>query len=57
MYFRHTHLDMYFLSKLFLIPTQHNKRCVKSAHTRSFSGPNAGKYGPKKLRIRTLFTQ
>ena len=22
-----------------------------------YSGPNAGKYGPEKLRIRTLFTQ
>ena len=22
-----------------------------------FSGPNAGKYGPEKLRIWTLFTQ
>ena len=47
-------------------------RCVKSVHNRRFSGPhcpafghsylsvfspNAGKYGPEKLRIRTLFTQ
>ena len=47
--------------------------CAKSAHIRSFSGPyfsafrlnterygeitNAGKYGPEKLQIRTLFTQ
>ena len=38
--------------------------CVKSVRIRSFSGPhfpvfspNAGKYGPEKLRIRTLFTQ
>ena len=30
---------------------------VKSAHIRGFSGPNAGKNGPEKLRIRTLFTQ
>ena len=45
-----------------------NKHFVKSARIRSFSGPyfpsnlsvfspNAGKYGPEKLRIRTLFTQ
>ena len=41
--------------------------CVKSVRNRSFSGPyfpafglnteNAGKCGPAKLRIRTLFTQ
>ena len=38
--------------------------CVKSVQFRSFSGPyftvfslNAGKYGPGKLRIRTLFVQ
>ena len=38
--------------------------CVKSVHIRSFSGPyfpvfslNAGKYGPGKLRILTLFVQ
>ena len=38
--------------------------CVKSARIWSFSGPyfpvfspNAGKYGPEKLRIGTLFTQ
>ena len=31
--------------------------CVKSVRIRSFSGPNAGKYGPEKLRIRTLCTQ
>ena len=31
--------------------------CVKSIHIWSFSGPNAGKYGPEKLQIRTLFTQ
>ena len=31
--------------------------CVKSVHIRGFSGPNAGKNGPEKLRIRTLFTQ
>ena len=43
--------------------------CVKSVYIRNFSGPyfpafglnterpNAGKYGPEKLRIRTLFTQ
>ena len=29
---------------------------VRSVHIRSFSGTNAGKYGPEKLRIRTLFT-
>ena len=31
--------------------------CMKSARIRSFSGPNAGKYGPEKLRMRRLFTQ
>ena len=38
--------------------------CVKIVRIRSFSGPhfpafspNAGKYGPEKLRIQTLFTQ
>ena len=31
--------------------------CVKSIRIWSFSGPNAGKYGPEKLQIRTLFTQ
>ena len=34
-----------------------NKHFVKSVRIRSFSGPNAGKYGPENLRIRTLFTQ
>ena len=29
--------------------------CVKSVCIRSFSSPNAGKYGPEKLQIRTLF--
>ena len=29
---------------------------VKNIRIRSFFGPNAGKYGPEKLRIRTLFT-
>ena len=33
------------------------KNCVKSVRIRSFSGPNARKYRPEKLRIRTLFTQ
>ena len=28
-----------------------------SARIRNFPGPNAGKYGPEKLRIQTLFTQ
>ena len=31
--------------------------CVKSVCIRNFSGPNVGKYGPEKLRIRTLFSQ
>ena len=31
--------------------------CVKSVRIRSFSGPNARKYGPEKLRIQRLFTQ
>ena len=34
--------------------------CVKAVRIRSFLvifSPNAGKYGPEKLRIRTLFTQ
>ena len=31
--------------------------CVKSVLVRSFSGPNAGKYGPEKIRIRALLTQ
>ena len=31
--------------------------CVKSVRILSYSGPNAGKYGLEKLRIRTLFTQ
>ena len=30
---------------------------IKSVRIKSFSGPNAGKYQPEKLRIRTLFTQ
>ena len=29
--------------------------CIKNVHIRSFSGLNAGKCGPVKLRIRTLF--
>ena len=43
------------------------QHCVKRVCIRSFSGtyfpafgvniPNAGKYGPEKLRIRTLFTK
>ena len=38
------------------------RHCVKSIRTWSFSrlhlfSPNAGKYGPGKFRIRTLFTQ
>ena len=42
----------------------HNWHCVKIVRIWSFSGryfpvfsPNAKKYGPEKLRIRTLFTQ
>ena len=31
--------------------------CVKSVRIRSFFGPNAGKYGSKKLQIRTLLRQ
>ena len=31
--------------------------CVKSVRIRSFSGPNAGKYGPENPRIRKPFTQ
>ena len=43
-----------------------NEYCVKSVRIRSFSGRNfptfglntdAGKHGPEKLQIRTLFTQ
>ena len=30
---------------------------MKSVRIRSYSGPNAGKYGPEYLRIWTLFTQ
>ena len=29
--------------------------CVRSVRIRRFSGPNTGKYGPKKIRIRTFF--
>ena len=31
--------------------------CVESVRILSFSVPNAGKYGPGKLQIRTLFMQ
>ena len=31
--------------------------CVKSVRIKSFSGLNARKYRPEKLRIRTLFKQ
>ena len=31
--------------------------CAKSVHIWNFSGPNSGKYGPGKLRLRTLFKQ
>ena len=34
----------------------HN-HCIKSAHIRNFSGPNAEKYRPEKLRIQTFFRQ
>ena len=30
---------------------------VKGVRIRSFSGPNAGRYGPEKLQIRILFKQ
>ena len=30
---------------------------MQSVRIWSFFGPNAGKYGPEKLQIRTLFTQ
>ena len=32
------------------------QHCMKSVRIRSYSGPDAGKYGPEQLRIRTLFT-
>ena len=34
-----------------------NLFCVESVRIWSFSGPNARKYGPEKLRIRTRFMQ
>ena len=43
-----------FLPKLMKMIDYHY---VKSVGIRSFSGPNSGKYGPEKIRIRTLFTQ
>ena len=39
-----------FLVRIFLILTEYGE-------IRSVFSPNAGKYGPKKLQIRTLFTQ
>ena len=48
-YFQWPNLDLNYLSR--------NSHCLKSVHIRSFSNPNVGKYGPEKLRIRTLFTQ
>ena len=30
---------------------------MKNVRIRSFSGPDAAKYGPEKIRIRTQFTQ
>ena len=37
--------------------TTKDVQCVKSVRIWSFSGPNAGKYGPEKLRLRILFTE
>ena len=36
---------------------KNNKGLQDVPSVRSFSGSNAGKYGPEKLRIRTIFTQ
>ena len=33
------------------------EKCSDSEFFRSVFSPNAGKYGPEKLRIRTLFMQ
>ena len=34
---------------------QSNTHCVESVHILSFSGPNAGKYGPRKTPNTNLF--
>ena len=36
---------------------QYKCHCVKSVRIRGFFGPNKGKYRPKKLQIRTIFTE
>ena len=44
--------------KLIVFPKKCLTRSLReSVRIRSFSGPNAAKYGLEKLRIRTLFTQ
>ena len=55
---------IFLIKKRFLDMISTDQYCFKSVRIRSFSGPyfpvfspNAGKYGPKKLRIRKLFTQ
>ena len=55
---------IFLIKKRFLDMISTDQYCFKSVRIRSFSGPyfpvfspNAGKYGPKNLRIRTLFTQ
>ena len=45
---------LYFISLFEQLREKHFMKCVRIW---SFSGPNAGKHGPEKLRIRTLFTQ
>ena len=46
------------LSSFFLLTWKSDSFIVeKSVHSRSFSGPNAGKYGPEERKIQTFFTQ
>ena len=54
---RHCHQKSCRYKNLHLFRGLKGQHCVKSVHIRSFSGPNAGKYGPDKLRIRTPFPQ
>ena len=51
----HDHTSFTFLVSIAVQPLR--KRCQYLEFFWSIFSPNAGKYAPEKLRIRTLFTQ
>ena len=60
----HSYVSVTVMIKCYFSESFCTYHCVKSVRIRSYSGLyfptfelNTGKYGPEKLRIRTLFTQ